>query len=241
MDMGIPALKQTSWDRTGKLEYQMNYDALFNAVCFRPHTGQREFLDICLDDRFRFYSLICGRRWGKSLLAGMWGAGFLLLPNTRGWVVSKTYDLTRKVIRELHSIVVVKMGLKPTTNQQGGPIKMEFPWGSTVEGKSADHPECYDEQTEILTDSGWKAFRDLLPSERVLTLDPDTLHSEWHYPKHYISEDYDGVMYKLANDRLVLLVTPNHQFFVESRDGVKKFVPISEIPRYSHDSIPSRT
>ncbi len=65
----------------------------------------------------------------------------ILAPGTRGWVVSKTYDLTRKVIREIYSDLVIKRRLKPVKNQMGGPIVLEFPWGSSVEGKSAEHPE----------------------------------------------------------------------------------------------------
>jgi phage terminase large subunit len=65
----------------------------------------------------------------------------ILTPETRGWGVSKTYDLTRKVIREIYGDLVVKHKVKPVKNQMSGPIVLEFPWGSSLEGKSAEHPE----------------------------------------------------------------------------------------------------
>jgi len=117
--------------------YSINPEKLFQFLEFTPHGGQKALYDP--DPRFKVY--ICGRRWGKSLGAARWAEPSILVPGTRGWVVSKTYDLTRKVIREIQEDLVVKlmrpMGLTLTVNQQSGPIVMEFPWGSTVEGKSA--------------------------------------------------------------------------------------------------------
>lgn len=121
--------------------YHVSPDRLFKFLEFTPHTGQQTLYDATE----RFLVWICGRRWGKSLGAARWAEQSILVPGTRGWVVSKTYDLTRKVIREIRMDLVVKMmhplGLKLTVDQQSGPIVMEFPWGSVVEGKSAEHPE----------------------------------------------------------------------------------------------------
>ncbi len=85
--------------------------------------------------------IVAGRRWGKSLSAAKEAEVMLLTPGTRGWVVSKTYDLTRKVIREICNDLIVKQNLKPSKKQMSGPIMLEFPWGSWVEGKSAEHPD----------------------------------------------------------------------------------------------------
>jgi hypothetical protein len=85
--------------------------------------------------------IVAGRRWGKSLSAAKEAEAMILSPSTRGWVVSKTYDLTRKVIREIYSDLVVKWRLPLTKKQMSGPIVLEFPWGSWIEGKSAEHPE----------------------------------------------------------------------------------------------------
>jgi hypothetical protein len=84
---------------------------------------------------------VAGRRWGKSLSAAKEAEAMILTPGTRGWVVSKTYDLTRKVIREIHNDLVIKQKLKPVKRQMSGPILLEFPWEASVEGKSAEHPE----------------------------------------------------------------------------------------------------
>lgn len=110
---------------------------LFELLNFAPHPGQQ----LLFDNEARFKVWVCGRRWGKSLAAARWAEPKILIPGTRGWVVSKTYDLTRKVTREIYQDLIVKMGLNLVVDQQTGPIEFEFSFGSVVEGKTADHPE----------------------------------------------------------------------------------------------------
>src|SRR5436309_6725287 len=38
---------------------------------------------------------------------------------------------------------------------------------------------CFDQETEVLTDEGWKSFAVLNRTERVLTLNPQTLRVEF--------------------------------------------------------------
>jgi len=126
---------------TATESFHVDSEKLFPVLGFTPHEGQK-FL---YNTDYRFKVVVAGRRWGKSLGAARWAERFILVPGTRGWVVSKTYDLTRKVIREIYKDLVVSMmhpaGLQLVRNVQTGPILLEFPWGSTVEGKSAEHPE----------------------------------------------------------------------------------------------------
>lgn len=118
--------------------YVVNKYGIFEEAGYVPHTGQKPVHDSLA----RFRVLVAGRRWGKSLSAAMEAIPMILTPGTRGWVVSKTYDLTRKVTREIYRIMIQEWGMRNhlTKNQQGGPIVMEFDWGSSVEGKSAEHP-----------------------------------------------------------------------------------------------------
>ena len=115
----------------------INKEEWFEVTDYRPHRGQA----LLHNSRARFRVIIAGRRWGKSLSAAKEAEVMILTPETRGWVVSKTYDLTRKVIREIYNDLVINQQLKPVKNQMSGPIVLEFPWGSSVEGKSADHPD----------------------------------------------------------------------------------------------------
>ncbi len=109
----------------------------FDMSDYRPHHGQV----LLHESKSRFRVIVAGRRWGKSLSAAKEAETMILKSGTRGWVVSKTYDLTRKVIREIYDDLVIKHKVKLVKNQMSGPIALEFPWGSSVEGKSAEHPE----------------------------------------------------------------------------------------------------
>ena len=116
---------------------KINKDKWFKTSQYSPHPGQLRLHN----SQARFRVVIAGRRWGKSLAAAKEAETMILTPGTRGWVVSKTYDLTKKVIREIYKDLIMKHRIKPIKNQMSGPIVLEFPWGSTLEGKSAEHPE----------------------------------------------------------------------------------------------------
>ena len=72
---------------------------------------------------------------------------------------------------------------------------------------------CYDSETEILTNNGWKYFKDLLPTDMVATLENGS-QLKYYIPNEIIEYDYNGLMYKLINRGLDILVTPNHNLYV---------------------------
>jgi hypothetical protein len=73
-------------------------------------------------------------------------------------------------------------------------------------------PTCFSDDTEILTNQGWKRFQDLNRNERVCTLNPETSQIEYHQPEGYVSYHYDGDMVRITNRKcdLDLMVTPHH-------------------------------
>ena len=128
--MAMPALKLDEPIGISKAKW-------FADCKYKPHPKQLAVHQ----DYHRFRVVVAGRRWGKSLSASKEAEVMLLKPNTRGWVVSKTYDLTKKVIREIEIEMVRKHGFRPVKRQMSWPIMLEFPWGSWVEGKSVDNQE----------------------------------------------------------------------------------------------------
>ncbi|ODS41851.1 MAG: hypothetical protein MSIBF_00355 [Candidatus Altiarchaeales archaeon IMC4] len=56
---------------------------------------------------------------------------------------------------------------------------------------------CYDNETQVLTDGGWKYFRELSGGEKVLTLNSENGETEFNKPTEYQTYDYDGQMYKI--------------------------------------------
>ena len=74
---------------------------------------------------------------------------------------------------------------------------------------------CYDKETEVLTDKGWKYFKDLDKTEKVATLNIEKNQVEYHYPDKYYCYDYNGIMIHEQGKRLDLLVTPNHRMLIK--------------------------
>ena len=73
---------------------------------------------------------------------------------------------------------------------------------------------CFDSETEVLTDKGWKFFKDLNDTERVMTLELATGETYLTTYSERFSYDYKGKMYSLKNEFLDICVTPDHRNIV---------------------------
>jgi intein/homing endonuclease len=76
------------------------------------------------------------------------------------------------------------------------------------------HGNCYSEDTEILTENGWKKFYALEVGEKVATLNPQTGELEYQAPIRYYKFRYKGKMLLINGKRINLLVTSNHKLYV---------------------------
>jgi len=77
---------------------------------------------------------------------------------------------------------------------------------------------CYDEETEVLTDSGWKKFSKIHYSDKICTLNIATEKIEYQKPQRIFTSGYEGRMYRLKTKRVDLLVTPNHKLLFSPCD-----------------------
>lgn len=74
---------------------------------------------------------------------------------------------------------------------------------------------CYDSETEVLTEAGWKFFSDLTFVDKLATLSEAGV-LEYHVPDQIIEKPWDGPMCHFYNHRagIDLLVTPDHNMYV---------------------------
>lgn len=72
------------------------------------------------------------------------------------------------------------------------------------------HPNCYSADTQVLTNMGWKQFKDVQPWELILSLNPETMSVEWVGIADRQEYNYQGPMYHFHNKSLDMLVTPDH-------------------------------
>jgi hypothetical protein len=90
---------------------------------------------------------------------------------------------------------------------------------------------CVDEETEFLTDDGWKTYQDTINDKtKILSYNKETKKLVWSKIIDIFRGDYNGLMFKLNNIGLDALVTPNHKF-VSLENGIK---PIEEFRTNEH-------
>ncbi len=104
---------------------------------------------------------------------------------------------------------------------------------------------CYDSETEILTENGWRRFAELR-MEKVAQVDPVTLESSFVRPQQWINYAYRGPMHRFLSDEIDLLVTPDHRMLVQRADefrrgpGAWHFMAASELDRDATYVLPCR-
>jgi len=117
--------------------------AYFEAIGYEPHKRQLLYHN----DKHRFKAISCGRRFGKTTMVARDAEPSLFLPNKRIWIVGPTYELGEKEFRVIWNDLIIgkKLGkdkrIKKRYNKQGGDMSLEFPWGTVLEVKSADHQD----------------------------------------------------------------------------------------------------
>ncbi len=97
--------------------------------------------------------------------------------------------------------------------------------------------ECYDNETHILTENGWKYFYELNGSEKVMTLNSKTGEKEWQLPSSYQEFDNSEINNEMYNIQLVdgneLLVSEKHRVYASSE--------ISNLSVYNVIKLPSKS
>jgi hypothetical protein len=80
---------------------------------------------------------------------------------------------------------------------------------------------CYDDETEVLTEQGWKRFIDLTDTDAVATLDRSSGPGRLVYqvPTERFNAPYLGKMFCQTGRFIDLRVTPNHRMYVGTRQA----------------------
>ena len=81
---------------------------------------------------------------------------------------------------------------------------------------------CHDDKTMVLTDSGWKLFKDLSGNELLASVDPVTSNMIFDKPIRIISKPYRGTMVCANRNKLNFKVTPDHKMLVRKWDENKR-------------------
>ena len=84
---------------------------------------------------------------------------------------------------------------------------------------------CYDKDTEVLTENGWKSVKSINAGEVVYSLNPDTHAIELVKTVACHAYAHEGRMYSVQTDDVDLVVTDNHKLYAscEFINGTKDF------------------
>jgi len=95
--------------------------------------------------------------------------------------------------------------------------------------------ECYDKDTEILTENGWKKFYELDKNEKVATFNIETKKFEFQLPTRYIAKEpeFDKQIFIKGLD---LIVTPLHPLLIYDEKS-NNFTYKTAIDLYDMDKI----
>ena len=93
----------------------------------------------------------------------------------------------------------------------------------TVTISKANVQACYSKDTKVLTNKGWKKYKDVKDS-KIAQYNPSNKTIKFLPHKGLYEYDYKGEMYHFKNRRNDILVTPNHTMLVkpEKQKGYKK-------------------
>jgi PBSX family phage terminase large subunit len=131
---------------------------------FRPHRGQKEFIDLVLNTDAKYYTLVSSRQAGKTML-GMNLLLYFAINDARSKVawISPTYMQVRKVMEELHN-AIADSKIAKKVNYSTYEIHLQN--GSVIYFRSADNYDalrgytfdymCADEAS-YLKEQGWKS------------------------------------------------------------------------------------
>lgn len=96
---------------------------------------------------------------------------------------------------------------------------------------------CLHPDTEYLTLRGWVKIKNLLDTDFVWSVNPDTLVGQWEIPSRIIRRHYEGPMYLVGNRRGKLAVTENHRMFWTNQSTRGR--PYKHTTNYAQQGIPN--
>lgn len=118
-----------------------------------------------------------------------------------------------------------------------------FPHDGTEDGRTLTDNEllvelcgrnCYDKETEVLTETGWVKFPDLPQGAPIATYNRNTGMIEYQEPTDYIHKKYTGAMYRVDSRSVSLRVTEDHDIWHGDRSRWWSFSPAREVAGRSY-------
>ena len=88
-------------------------------------------------------------------------------------------------------------------------------------GEMTGEMGCYDEQTEVLTEQGWKFFKDLKHTDKICTLNPGTHKIQYNNPTSIVIYNHHKQLLFIQNQTLDIAVTLDHNMYACSQQSAR--------------------
>ena len=206
----------------------MNYLKQFDIIHFHRHLGPPELMEktfaelkaagvtliMDIDDFWEppsshpLYQIVKEEKLGEKIIAVIKASDY----------VTTTTEIFASYIREYNPNVIVipnaidmnhPMWKGELNENKGNKCRISWIGGS-----------CYDNKTEILTENGFKFFKDLIKDEKVACLNPKTNELEFNKPLGYVKEKYTGKLQCVVNSLIDYAVSPNHNMYVSIAENL---------------------
>ena len=123
-------------------------------------------------------------------------------------------------------VTLIEKLLDPVREKLGKPIRVTSgyrpPALNKAVGGSQTSNHCFDKNTEILTDNGWKTAETITDKDRAYTYNVEKDIIELCDIEDVISYDYDGDLYCACNNHVDFAVTNEHRMLVRNEKHVYK-------------------
>jgi anaerobic ribonucleoside-triphosphate reductase len=104
---------------------------------------------------------------------------------------------------------------------------------------SSEQTGCYDDETEVFTNNGWKFFKDVIDTDLALSMDMGNCVPEFVNIDSSYEYDFNGDLIHFESLRVDLLVTPNHRMIYKDRDHSVQVKTAQQIQQYRTFDIPN--
>jgi len=113
-----------------KFKKRLNYNKIIPMVGFKPHSKQKEIIDVIQEGNFEVMSLTCGRRFGKTFVISFIGGAELAVPYASVLLMTPTFSNASVMYNEIEKYVK-KIGIK-IVKKDTKTLTFETELGSTI-------------------------------------------------------------------------------------------------------------
>lgn len=155
--------------------------------------------------------------WTKDFMRAMWEGHwtdreFSFSSDKQDFHVKLSDEEKTCIVRALSAIGQIEVAVKTFWAKLGD----NLPHPSIQDmGYVMANVECYSEDTDVLTPSGWRKLIDMEVGDSVYQYNPNTDELEKTVVRDTVKKPYTGQVYKFGDRQNQCVVTPNHEMIIK--------------------------